>query len=100
MKKVTVIGLGKPVVEDMTAEELALKQAEEKAWNDGAFDRALAQLRKDRNNLLAKTDWTSSSDLTMSAEMKEYRQKLRDATEGLDTVEKIQAYKFPDEVTK
>ena len=25
MKKVTVIGLGKPVVEDMTAEELALK---------------------------------------------------------------------------
>ena len=100
MKKVTVIGLGKPVVEDMTAEELALKQAEEKAWNDGAFDRALAQLRKDRNNLLAKTDWTSSSDLIMSAEMKEYRQKLRDATEGLDTVEKIQAYKFPDEVTK
>jgi hypothetical protein len=38
MKKVTVIGLGKPVVEDMTAEELALKQAEEKAWNDGALD--------------------------------------------------------------
>ena len=32
--------------------------------------------------------------------MKEYRQKLRDATEGLDTVEKIQAYTFPTEVTK
>ena len=100
MKKITVVGLGEPVVEDLTAEELAFKQAEEKAWNDGALDRALAQLRKNRNNLLAKTDWTSSSDLTMSAEMKEYRQKLRDATEGLDTVEKIQAYKFPDEVTK
>ena len=100
MKKITVVGLGEPVVEDLTAEELAFKQAEEKAWNDGALDRALAQLRKNRNNLLAKTDWTSSSDLTMSAEMKEYRQKLRDATEGLDTVEKIQAYKFPNEVTK
>ena len=100
MKKITVVGLGEPVVEDLSAEELTFKQAEEKAWNDGALDRALAQLRKDRNNLLAKTDWTSSSDLTMSAEMKEYRQKLRDATEGLDTVEKVQAYEFPTEVTK
>ncbi len=30
MKKVTVIGLGTPVLEDMTSEELTLKQAEEK----------------------------------------------------------------------
>ena len=83
-----------------TAEEEAARDSEEKACADGAFDRALAQLRKDRNNLLAKTDWTSSSDLTMSAEMKEYRQKLRDATEGLDTLEKVQAYEFPEEVLK
>lgn len=61
---------------------------------------SLDALRIQRNILLAKTDWTSSSDLTMSTEMKEYRQKLRDATEGLDTVEKVQAYKFPKEVTK
>ena len=100
MKKITVIGLGEPVVEDLTAEELAFKQAEEKAWNDNALDRALAQLRKDRNILLAKTDWTSSSDLTMSAEMKTYRQQLRDAPSGLDTVEKVNAYTFPTEVTK
>lgn len=83
-----------------TAEEEAARDAEEKAWADGAFDRALLGLREKRNGLLAKTDWTSSSDLTMSAEMKEYRQKLRDATEGLDTVEKVQAYEFPTEVTK
>ncbi len=100
MKKVTVIGLGTPVVEDMTSEELALKQAEEKAWNDGALDRALFNLREKRNNLLAKTDWTSSSDLTMSDAMKTYRQQLRDATTGLDTVEKVEAYEFPTEVTK
>ena len=31
--------------------------------------------------------------------MREYRQKLRDATKGLDTVEKIQAYTFPEEVS-
>ncbi len=100
MKKVTVIGLGTPVIEDMTSEELALKQAEEKAWNDGAFDRALNNLRETRNNLLAKTDWTSSSDLTMSSAMTTYRQALRDATNGLDTVEKVEAYEFPTEVTK
>ena len=83
-----------------TAEEETARDAEEKAWADGALDRALTKLRDKRNNLLAKTDWTSSSDLTMSTEMKEYRQKLRDATEGLDTVEKVQAYEFPTEVTK
>ena len=100
MKKVTVIGLGTPVIEDMTSEELALKQAEEKAWNDSALDRALDNLRETRNNLLAKTDWTSSSDLTMSDAMKTYRQQLRDATTGLDTVEKIKAYEFPTKVLK
>jgi tRNA A-37 threonylcarbamoyl transferase component Bud32 len=84
----------------MTSEELALKQAEEKAWNDGALDRALNNLRTKRNTLLAKTDWTSSSDLTMSDAMKTYRQQLRDATESLDTVEKVQAYEFPTEVLK
>ena len=83
-----------------TAEEETARDAEEKAWADGALDRALQNLRDKRNNLLAKTDWTSSSDLTMSTEMKEYRQKLRDATEGLDTVEKVKAYEFPTEVKK
>ncbi len=100
MKKITVIGLGTPVLEDMTSEELALKQAEETAWNNGAFDRALFNLREKRNNLLAKTDWTANSDVTMSSEMTTYRQQLRDAPTGLDTVEKVEAYTFPTEVLK
>ena len=65
-----------------------------------ALEIALTILRRKRNILLAKTDWTSSSDLTMSDEMKTYRQQLRDATNGLDTVEKVEAYTFPTEVTK
>jgi hypothetical protein len=60
---------------------------------------ALIELREKRNNLLAKTDWTANSDVTMSDAMKTYRQQLRDATEGLDTVEKVQAYTFPEEVS-
>lgn len=89
------------VLRDMTAEEKAEKQANENAWqNGGALEYALNNLRAERNILLAKTDWTSASDLTMSDEMKTYRQQLRDATEGLDTVEKIEAYEFPTEVLK
>ena len=53
-----------------------------------ALELALLNLRSKRNNLLSKTDWTASSDLTMSDEMKTYRQELRDATNGLDTVKK------------
>jgi hypothetical protein len=83
-----------------TAEEETAKDAEEKTWLDGALNRALIELRNQRNNLLAKTDWTSSSDLTMSDAMKTYRQQLRDAPTGLDTVEKVEAYTFPTEVTK
>jgi len=82
-----------------TAEEEVLRDAEEKTWSDGALDRELQNLRDKRNNLLAKTDWTANSDVTMSDEMKTYRQQLRDATEGLDTVEKVQAYEFPEEVS-
>ncbi len=80
---------------EMTAEEIAVRQAEEQAWNDGAFDRALEYLRFDRNNLLKETDWLANSDVTMSDEWKTYRQELRDLTNGLDTVEKIKTVKFP-----
>ena len=60
----------------------------------------LIELRNKRNNLLAKTDWTANSDVVMSDAMKTYRQQLRDAPSGLDTIEKVQAYTFPTEVTK
>lgn len=39
-----------------------------------------ADIRRQRDNLLAKTDWTGLSDVTMSAEMTTYRQELRDIT--------------------
>lgn len=84
---------------EMTQEEikkhndLALSSAEQ-------LEEALNFLRAKRNSLLAKTDWTANSDITMSDAMRTYRQQLRDATEGLDTVEKVQAYEFPTEVTE
>ena len=59
---------------------------------------ALRELRQTRNSLLAKTDWTANSDLTISSAMATYRQQLRDAPTGLTTVAEVEAYEFPTEV--
>lgn len=40
----------------------------------------MEELRIQRNALLAETDWTALNDVTMSEEMKKYRQDLRDIT--------------------
>ena len=86
------------ILVDVTTEEIEERNAVIDKHN--TLERVLDKLREKRNSLLAKTDWTSGSDVTMSTEMKEYRQKLRDAPSGLDTIEKVQAYTFPTEVTK
>ena len=78
-----------------TAEEEAARDAEEKAWADGALGRAQANLRSRRNQLLAQTDFYALSDVTMSDDMKTYRQELRDLPAGKDTVEKCNNATFP-----
>ena len=78
-----------------TAAEETTRDNEELAYANGAFDRALENLRDKRNSLLIETDWTANSDVTMSSEMTTYRQALRDLTSGLDTVEKVNAKQFP-----
>ena len=80
---------------EMTAEEIAVRQAEEQAWNDGAFDRAMANLRQNRNRKLAETDFYALSDVTMSEDMTTYRQNLRDITDGLSTVEDVNNITWP-----
>jgi len=59
------------------------------------FNLSLNRLRNERNNLLAETDYLALSDNTMSSEMTTYRQNLRDITNGLTTVEDIEAVVFP-----
>ena len=83
-----------------TAEEEAVRDAEEKAWADGAFDRSMEVLRDKRNDLLAETDFYALSDVTMSPEMETYRQELRDITNGLTTVEEVNAVVFPTKPTE
>ena len=60
---------------------------------------ALENLRSKRNELLADSDWevimAKEKGTTLSAEFKTYRQELRDITEGLTTVEDVEAVTFP-----
>jgi hypothetical protein len=55
----------------------------------------MENLRIKRNNLLTETDYLALSDQTMTAEMTAYRQALRDITNGLTTVEDVEAVVFP-----
>jgi len=80
---------------ELTEAEIAARAAEEAAWNAGAFDRAMVDLRSKRDNLLAATDYLALSDQTLSAEMSTYRQALRDITSGLTTVEQVNAVTWP-----
>ena len=64
----------------LTAEEEAERDAEEKAWADGAPARRMKELRRQRDVLLAETDWMGNSDVTMSTAWTTYRQALRDIT--------------------
>ena len=54
---------------DMTAEEVQQRD-----------DNKAEQVRAERNEKLANSDWTALSDVTMSVEMITYRQSLRDIT--------------------
>ena len=76
------------------AEELA-RDAEEQAWQDGAFDRKIADLRQRRNRLLSATDFYGLQDVSMTQDMTNYRQALRDLPDGLSTVEDVEAVTFP-----
>ena len=84
---------------ELTAEEISQREAEEAAWNAGAFDRAMADLRSRRNQLLAASDWTQVADVALTTEddtaWRDYRKALRDLTAGLKTADDVRAVEFP-----
>ena len=59
---------------------IQLTAEEEKAWSDGQAGRDLVDLRNERNKLLTETDFYALSDVTITDNMKTYRQALRDIT--------------------
>jgi len=84
---------------DLTPEEIAQRQIEEQAWLAGAFDRAINELRAKRNKLLADSDYIVLADSTFTPQKKsewmKYRTALRNLTQGLDTIEKVNNVAYP-----
>jgi len=81
------------VTRQMTPAEETERDNEEAAEN--SFSNQTKSVREKRDNLLAETDWYALGDVTMSTEMTTYRQNLRDITNGVDTVEKINNITWP-----
>jgi hypothetical protein len=83
---------------ELTPEEIAAKAAEEAAWNAGAFDRAMADLRSKRDRLLTSCDWVMMSDSPIAdkTSWETYRQSLRDITNGLSTVDDVNNVTWPN----
>jgi hypothetical protein len=67
-----------------TADELAEINARETAWNNTKPTRQLAEIRSIRNQKLSETDYLATSDNTMSEEMKNFRQSMRDVPQNFD----------------
>ena len=88
------------VLVELTDEEQAFRDAEEKAWADGEADRNMAELRRQRNKLLVETDYMALSDVTMTDTWKTYRQELRDITKQTPTDIRLSNIKFPEKPTE
>ena len=88
------------VLVDMTPEEITEREQDIATWNEGAFDRSMANLRAKRDALLNESDYivikAKETGTTIPTAWKTYRQALRDITENLTTVEEVNAVVFPD----
>ena len=70
---------------ELSAEEIAVIEADRKAWNDAKPTRQLASIRKIRNQKLSETDYMANSDYTMPDYIKTWRQSLRDIPANNDS---------------
>lgn len=83
------------ILMDMTEEDIAQYNIDQ-ANAPSEFSVQMEYLREKRDMFLKETDFYALSDVTMTAEMTAYRQALRDITNGLSTVEDVEAVEFPE----
>ena len=74
MTKIHINGIDR----DMTAEEQAVFDARQTAWNNKSSDRKLAEIRNIRNKKLSETDYLGVSDNSMSSDWVAKRKSWRD----------------------
>ena len=73
------------VLVNLTAEEITEFETRESEYNADSANRAIGNLRFERNIRLAETDFYALSDVTMSSDMTTYRQALRDLPSNYTT---------------
>ena len=83
-------------IRDMTAEEQAEFDARQ-VTPPTAFEQSMIDLRQLRNKLLLDSDWTvlPDSPIADKTAWQNYRTELRDLTNGLTTVEQVEAVTWP-----
>ena len=84
----------------LTSEEETEVKAFQKAWADDAPNRRMADLRRQRDILLAETDYMGNSDVTMSDAWTTYRQALRDITTQTPSDDALSNITFPTKPTE
>ena len=82
---------------DLTPEEEQARLQDIENSKSDYFNLKINDLRITRNGLLAETDWTvlPDSPIADKTAWQTYRTELRDLTNGLTTVEDIEAVVFP-----
>ena len=83
---------------EMTSEEIKEFDDRKKIIESTQAEDDLKVLRMFRNNLLANTDYLALSDVTMTDNMKKYRQELRDITKTFKSMND-KDFKFPTKPT-
>ena len=74
------LATNKTTVVNYTDEEQDIYDAKVTAWTNAAPAKRMVDLRKQRDALLAETDYMALGDVTLSDAWKTYRQALRDIT--------------------
>ena len=82
------------LVEMTDAEQTAFDNANT-AWTNATPARRMAELRRQRDALLVKTDYMALGDVTLSDAWKTYRQALRDITDTTPSDDALSNITFP-----
>ena len=80
---------------EMTDEEQTDFDNNNTAWTNAAPARRMVDLRKQRDKLLAETDYMALGDVTLSDAWATYRQALRDITDTTPSDDALSNITFP-----
>ena len=84
-KVIVVKGGSAPFTRDMTAEEIAERDAIRTDWASKSAERKLENIKKLRKKHLEDTDYMACSDYTMPDDVKTWRQTMRDIPQTYTT---------------